>query len=77
MFGIFTKSPKTPAASTASAAGWVHRLRSGLSHSRKKLQDSLKGLFGAPLDDAWFETLEDALISADVGVKTSSALIAQ
>ena len=77
MFGIFTKSPKPPAASTASAAGWVHRLRSGLSHSRKKLQDSLKGLFGAPLDDAWFEALEDALISADVGVKTSSALIAQ
>ncbi len=53
------------------------RLRSGLRNSRQKLQEGLGGLFAGRLDDAWFDTLEEALISADVGTSTSGKLIAQ
>ena len=77
MFGFFKKSPVSKAAAPEVSAGWMARLRSGLRSSRQKLQQGLGGLFGGRLDDAWFETLEEALISADVGAKASAALIAE
>ena len=76
MFGFFKKSPVSKAAAPESSAGWMARLRSGLRSSRQKLQQGLGGLFGGRLDDAWFDTLEEALISADVGAKASARLIA-
>ncbi len=72
MFGFFRKSSQTP---EPPSEGWWNRLTSGLSHSRTKLTQGLGGLFSRPLDDAWFESMEEALISADVGARTSQTLI--
>lgn len=77
MFGFFKKSPAPADSGPTSSSGWIVRLRSGLRSSRQKLQEGLGGLFGGRLDDAWFDTLEEALISADVGVKTSAKLMIQ
>jgi fused signal recognition particle receptor len=55
--------------------GWLGRLRDGLSRSTGKIGDSLTGLFTkAKLDSATLEALEEALISADFGVKTATAV---
>jgi fused signal recognition particle receptor len=60
---------------TANEAGWFARLRDGLSRSTSKVGDSISGLFTkAKLDNATLEALEEALISADFGVKTASAV---
>jgi fused signal recognition particle receptor len=75
MFSFFKKSQGEPAAAEASSPGWIARLRSGLQNSRQKLKASLGGLFGSKLDDAWFDSLQEALIAADVGFKTSERII--
>jgi fused signal recognition particle receptor len=52
--------------------GWLTRLRRGLTKTRV----NIVGLFsGGVVDEAFLEDLESALISADVGVSTSSMLI--
>jgi fused signal recognition particle receptor len=57
--------------------GWLSRLRDGLAQTRERLGDRLSGLFGAtrPLDDAFYEELEAALLMADVGPGASAQLI--
>ncbi len=77
MFGLFKKSPDTASSPVASSPGWITRLTSGLVNSRQKLTEGLSGLFRGKLDDAWFESLEETLIAADVGVGTSKQLIEQ
>ncbi len=55
--------------------GWLSRLREGLSRSSSKLGDSLTGLFTkSRLDADRLDALEEALISADFGVKTAAAV---
>ncbi|MBM3359271.1 MAG: signal recognition particle-docking protein FtsY [Betaproteobacteria bacterium] len=56
---------------------WFARLKQGLTRTREKLGDQLTGLFrvSRALDDAFYEELETALISADVGVAASSHLL--
>jgi fused signal recognition particle receptor len=55
--------------------GWLIRLRDGLSRSTGKFGDSITGLFTkAKLDAATLDALEDALISADFGVKTATSV---
>ena len=52
--------------------GWLGRLKSGLTRTRV----NIAGLFsGGVIDDALFDNLEVALIGADVGVTTTSALL--
>ncbi len=75
MFGFLKKSP-SPTADVA-PSGWIGRLSAGLRKSRQRLAAGVGGIFGRKLDDAWFESLEEALIEADVGVKTSAQLILQ
>ncbi|MHB8353051.1 MAG: signal recognition particle-docking protein FtsY [Burkholderiales bacterium] len=77
MFGLFKKSPDSVPSVEAPSHGWITRLKSGLGRSRQKLKEGLAGLFGGKLDGAWFETLEETLIAADVGVGTSKQLIEQ
>ena len=56
---------------------WLERLRAGLGKTRSALGDRLSGLFGAarPLDAAFYEELETALITADVGVTATAWLL--
>jgi fused signal recognition particle receptor len=68
----FKSSPEN-----AAGGGWLARLRAGLAKTRERLGDRLSGLFGAarPLDGAFFDDLEAALITADVGPAASAHLI--
>ncbi|MGI9500078.1 MAG: signal recognition particle-docking protein FtsY, partial [Geminicoccaceae bacterium] len=55
--------------------GWFERLKSGLSRSSSNLQNNIASVFtGRKLDAASLEELEEALISADMGVETSMEL---
>lgn len=67
----------SPLIAAAPPKGLTDRFFSGLSRSRERLAQSL-GLAlksGGPLDER-LERLEEALIGADVGVKTATALVA-
>ncbi|HQU06182.1 MAG TPA: signal recognition particle-docking protein FtsY [Ferrovaceae bacterium] len=55
--------------------GWLQRLKHGLKKTRDNLQGKISGLFTGGLNEAWFDELEEALILADVGVKTTQRLI--
>ncbi len=58
--------------SPAPKSGWLGRLKAGLTKTRV----NITGLFsGGVIDDALFEDLEVALISADVGVQTTRELL--
>jgi fused signal recognition particle receptor len=46
-----------------------------LGRSRDLLRGSLDRVFGRPIDDEGLERLEEALLSSDVGVKTTERLI--
>ena len=65
--------------STQNGTGWLARLRSGLAKTREQLGGRLAGLFGAtrPLDEAFYEELETALIAADVGVAATGHLLGE
>ena len=68
----------SPASST-DGGRWFARLRDGLAKTRRRLGDRLAGLLGTarPLDDAFYEELESALIGADVGVAASTWLLSE
>ncbi len=74
MFPSFSKSAPTPEAS-----GWLARLRAGLSKTRAVLNTDVSDLFSRypKIDDALYDDLESALISADVGVRVAEQLIAR
>jgi fused signal recognition particle receptor len=60
------------------ATPWASRLRNGLARTRAALGGGLAGLFGrAAVDEALYEQLEAALLTADCGVQASAALIAR
>jgi len=65
--------------SSTDGGRWFARLRDGLAQTRLQLGDRLAGLLGAarPLDEAFYEELEAALISADVGVAASTHLLGE
>jgi fused signal recognition particle receptor len=70
----------TPAAETAPdapRAGWAQRLKQGLAKTRDKLGGQLAGLFGVgrKIDAELFEELETILLTADVGVDATQALL--
>jgi fused signal recognition particle receptor len=58
--------------------GWLARLRGWLAQTREQLGNRLAGLFASarPLDAAFYQELESALITADVGVAASAHLLA-
>ncbi|ONG49992.1 signal recognition particle-docking protein FtsY [Pseudoroseomonas deserti] len=56
--------------------GFFARLRSGLQRSTAKLTEGLTGLFTKrKLDDAALEELEEALITADLGVAAAQRIV--
>jgi signal recognition particle-docking protein FtsY len=58
---------------------WAQRLKQGLSRTREQLGKQLTGLFslGGKIDEALFEELETILLTADVGVEATQALLDQ
>lgn len=59
-----------------STQGWFQRLRSGLGRSSTNLQQNIASVFTGKkqVDAATLDALEEALISADMGVETAMAL---
>jgi len=69
-------APDAPAAPAEPTPSWSERLKAGLGLSRAKLAGALTGVFvRRKLDDAALEALEDALLSADVGVDATQQLL--
>jgi len=77
--------PATPDAQTGAVApqpaeprpGWAQRLKQGLAKTRNKLGGQLSSLFGVgrKIDAELFEELETILLTADVGVDATQALL--
>ncbi len=56
--------------------GWLPRLRDGLGKTKDKLTRELAGILSrGKVDDEMLEELEEALITSDLGVKTSQDLL--
>jgi len=64
--------------SSTGGDAWFARLRGGLARTREQPGESAAELFGSarPLDEAFYQELEAALIAADVGVAASAHLLA-
>ena len=57
--------------------GWLQRLQDGLTKTRKSVQGSLRRLISSGPDQAVLEEVEEALLSADVGVRVVDRLLEQ
>ncbi|MDO8810811.1 MAG: signal recognition particle-docking protein FtsY [Gallionella sp.] len=70
----FLKKNSPEASDTESGSGWIARLKSGLARTGNQLAD----LFGrgGKIDDDLYEELETILITADVGMDATNALLA-
>lgn len=68
---------KRQARAVAKPAGLMERLRSGLGKTRKSLTHRLEAVFAEKggIDDQTLEEIEEALITADMGMETTAALI--
>jgi len=66
-----------PAAPAQPRLGWAQRLKQGLAKTRDRLGGQLSGLFGVgrKIDAELFEELETILITADIGVDATQALL--
>ena len=73
MFSFPKKKPSEPS-DTKRDNGWIARLKSGLARTGNQLTD----LFGrgGKIDDDLYEELETILITADVGMDATGALLA-
>ncbi|MFZ5502045.1 MAG: signal recognition particle-docking protein FtsY [Pseudomonadota bacterium] len=73
MFSFLKKSHST--ADSKPDNGWIARLKSGLSRTGNQITD----LFGrgGKIDEDLYEELETILLTADVGMTASSALLAE
>ena len=66
----------TEAEPAAPGAGWLQRLRQGLSRSSDRLRDNIAAVLRKRrLDAETLEELEEALIGADLGVETAALLV--
>jgi fused signal recognition particle receptor len=67
--------PPAPTEEETERAGVFSRLRQGLSRSRQALTAELSASFTDQIDDSTWERLEEALILADVGAKTTGEVV--
>ena len=86
MFSFFKPKPDEIAAAPEATPeivapetrpGWAQRLKQGLSKTREKLGGQLSGLLGVgrKIDAVLFDELETLLITADIGVEATEALL--
>ena len=59
----------------AERKGFLRRLRANLSKSREALAGELRATFTGPLDEETWERLEETLIYADVGARTTAKVV--
>jgi fused signal recognition particle receptor len=71
MFSFLKNRPADPA--TEKPAGWITRLKSGLARTGSQLTDLFAS--GGRIDDDLYEELETILITADVGLDATRALL--
>ncbi len=73
----FLKGDKTQDGKTG--AGWLARLKDGLAATRAKLGAPLSALLGrhTRIDEALYDELEGLLLSCDVGVDSTTFLLAE
>lgn len=83
MFDFFKKdkaptpTPK-PDNAVEPTQSWTERLKQGLARTRSQLGDQLAGLFGGgEINEAVYEELETILLTSDVGVSATQALLDQ
>jgi fused signal recognition particle receptor len=83
MFDFFKKdkaptpTPK-PDNAVEPTQSWTERLKQGLARTRSQLGDQLAGLFGGgEISEAVYEELETILLTSDVGVSATQALLDQ
>jgi len=72
------EAPAAPGGDDAAAeerSGFFRRLRDNLSKSREALGAELAASFGDSLDEGTWERLEETLILADVGPRTTAAVV--
>ena len=76
MFSFFKKSAPDETPVEEKPAGWSERLRHGLAKTREALGGKLAGLLGGgQIDEELYEELETVLLTADVGVAATQALL--
>ena len=74
----FFKKNKDETPVPESKASWTERLKQGLSRTRTQLGNQLGGLFGGgKIDEDVYEELESVLLTSDVGVNATQALLEQ
>src|SRR3954453_17812243 len=64
-----------PYESEAERSGFLGRLRDSLSRSRRALTEQIAVAAFDPADDGSWERLEEALLTADVGVRATAELV--
>jgi fused signal recognition particle receptor len=67
--------PAEPANEEPERGGFFRRLRENLSKSREALAGELRATFVGALDDETWERLEETLIYADVGARTTAKVV--
>jgi fused signal recognition particle receptor len=83
MFDFFKKDkmPEAPSKAEATAdapskTSWAERLKQGLSRTRSQLGNQLASLFGGgKIDEDVYEELETILLTSDVGISATQALL--
>ena len=75
---VMSSAPPETAAEVEAAKSWTERLKQGLARTRSQLGGQLGGLFGGgKIDEDVYEELETALLTADIGVAATQALLDQ
>src|SRR5215210_7402267 len=74
-WGELLGEPEAPAESEDERRGFFGRLRESLSKSRRALTEQLALAAFDPADDEAWERLEEAMIAADVGVRSTAELV--
>ena len=68
-------TPEPAADEPEKQSGFFRRLRENLARSREALTVELRATFVGTLDDETWERLEEALIYADVGARTTAKVV--
>jgi len=74
-FDLGDREVPAPSETEDDRPGVFRRLREGLSRSRQALGAELSASVSGPIDNATWESLEEALILADVGAPTTAAVV--